>query len=201
MNARHEAPSTGWDERAQRRAVAAELRKLGAVSPRRHEAGREAAPTTTGRAGTARRPGSGKQGGKAYERNQCFKLLKLFADLKPGGHGSVPQRTSRLGGTRKPVCSSRPGGHGEVCGVPVARLQEHSWAPTPPTGCMVNVGTPRGLPSPTVVQTGGGQAGRRLLAPGEDGALVVVRGRESRPHGEGGQQACTADAETPGGRR
>ena len=95
MNARHEAPSTGWDERAQRRAVAAELRKLGAVSSWRHEAGREAAPTTTGRVSTARWPGSGKQGGKAYERNQRFKLLKLLVDPKPGGHGSAQQCTSR----------------------------------------------------------------------------------------------------------
>src|SRR2546430_5583646 len=98
MNARHEAPSTGWDERAQRRAVAAELRKLGAASPRRHGAGREAAPTTTGRVGTARRPGSGKQGGKAYERNQRSKLLKLLAGLKPGGHGPVGSAPLRSGG-------------------------------------------------------------------------------------------------------
>jgi hypothetical protein len=30
-----------------------------------------AAPTTKGRAGTARRPGPDKQDGKVYERNQC----------------------------------------------------------------------------------------------------------------------------------
>jgi hypothetical protein len=201
MNACHEAPSTGWDERAQRRAVAAELRKLGAVSPRRHEAGREAAPTTTGRAGTARRPGSGKQGGKAYERNQRFKLLKSLADLKPGGHGRWAAHLRAPGGLGRRFVHAGQEAVGKVCGVPTAKLQEHSWAPPPPTGCVVNVGTPPGPPSPPVLQAGGGQAGRRLLAPGEDGALVVVRGRESRPHGEGGQQACSADAETPEGRR
>jgi hypothetical protein len=35
-----------------------------------------AAPTTTGRVGTARRPGSGKQDGKVDVRNQRCKALK-----------------------------------------------------------------------------------------------------------------------------
>jgi Integrase core domain len=38
-----------------------------------------AALTTTGRVGTARRPGSGKRDGKVYERNQCSKPLKRRA--------------------------------------------------------------------------------------------------------------------------
>ena len=31
------------------------------------------------------------------------------------------------------------------------------------------------------------------------GACVVVRGRESRPHGEGGQRDCSKDTVMPGG--
>lgn len=53
------------------RAVAAAREKLGAARPWRRRGGWQAAPTTTGRVGTARRPGSGKQGGKVYARNQC----------------------------------------------------------------------------------------------------------------------------------
>jgi hypothetical protein len=49
----------------------------------------------------------------------------------------------------------------------------------------VNVGTILGLPA------SGGQARCRLLAPGWGGAFVVVRGRESRPHGEGRQRTCS----------
>jgi hypothetical protein len=56
----------------------------------------------------------------------------------------------------------------------------------------VNVGTTPGLPSPPASQVGGGQVRRRLSAPGWGGVLVVVRGRESRPHGEGGQRESAA---------
>ena len=66
---------------------------------------------------------------------------------------------------------------------------------------VVNVGTIPTPPIPPPIQGGGGQARRRLSAPGWDGALVVVRGRESRPHGEGGQRVRNAGTGTPGGRR
>ena len=49
----------------------------------------------------------------------------------------------------------------------------------------MNVGTIPGLPAVR------GQARCRLLAPGWGGAFVVVRGRESRPHGEGRQRTCS----------
>jgi hypothetical protein len=39
------------------------------------------------------------------------------------------------------------------------------------------------------------------MALGRGGGSVVVRGRESRPHGEGTQQASRAVAGRPGGRR
>jgi hypothetical protein len=67
--------------------------------------------------------------------------------------------------------------HGETAGeklgvVPVDRAS-------------MNVGTILGLPAI------GGQARCRLLALGWGGAFVVVRGRESRPHGEGRQRTCS----------
>jgi hypothetical protein len=48
--------------------------------------------------------------------------------------------------TPKPDCIAGGEATGKACGVPVARLQGHSWAPIPPTGCEVNVGTVPGRP-------------------------------------------------------
>lgn len=50
-------------------------------------------------------------------------------------------------------------------------------------------------------QDAGGQARRRLIAVGWGGGFVVVGGRESRPHGEGSQQAGSDDAGMSEGRR
>ena len=72
---------------------------------------------------------------------------------------------------------------------------------TPVNRSVVNVGTAPGLPSPPASQAGGGQVRCRLLAPERGGALVVVRGRESRPHGEGGQRVRSFETGMPGGRR
>ena len=66
---------------------------------------------------------------------------------------------------------------------------------------VVNVGTIPMLPFPPPGQGGGGQVCRRLLASGWDGALVVVRDRESRSHGEGGQRVRSRTCGMPGGRR
>jgi len=98
------------------------------------------------------------------------------------------------------VTSLRPGGHteglrrrcGEAAG---AQLGTYSV-----DRLVVNVGTIPTPPYPPPIQGGGGQARRRLLAPGWGGALVVVRGRESRPHGEGGQRVRNVGTGTPGGR-
>jgi len=57
--------------------------------------GWEAAPTTPGRAGTARRCGFGKRDGKAYERNQRVKLLKRPTSSNLADMGWVAVRTAR----------------------------------------------------------------------------------------------------------
>jgi hypothetical protein len=44
------------------------------------------------------------------------------------------------------------------------------------------------LPTAAANQVVAGQVHRRLMAPGWGGGSVVVRGRESRPHGEGTQR-------------
>ena len=66
---------------------------------------------------------------------------------------------------------------------------------------VVNVGTILKLPSRLVIQTSDGQARRQLMASGWGGALAVVRGRESRPHGEGGQQVRSISLGIAEGRR
>jgi hypothetical protein len=81
-----------------RRAVAAAWLKLGAAEPGgAGEAG--AAPTTTGRAGTARRCGSGKRDEKAYERNQRLKPRKSStgSNLADMGRGAVRDRHREAG--------------------------------------------------------------------------------------------------------
>ncbi len=87
----------------------------------------------------------------------------------------------------------------KVCGVAVAMLQGHSWAPTPSNGSGVNVGTIPAVPDPGSSQLSGGKARRRLMLSGWGGGPVVVRGRESRLHGEGVQRDRSLQA-FPGGR-
>ena len=83
----------------------------------------------------------------------------------------------------------------KVCGVVVAKLQGHSWAPTPSIGSRVNVGTIPTASSPASSQLVEGKARCRLMPPGWDGGPVVVRGRESRSHGEGVQRDRSINAE------
>ena len=64
----------------------------------------------------------------------------------------------------------------------------------------VNVGTVPRSPSPASNRLVGGQAHRQLTAPGWGGGPVVVRGRESRPHGEGAQRVRSRCDGMPGGR-
>ena len=65
---------------------------------------------------------------------------------------------------------------------------------------IVNVGTVPVSPFPASSLLVGGQAHRRLTTPGWGGGSVVVRGRESRPHGEGTQRVRSCCDGMPGGR-
>ena len=75
----------------------------------------------------------------------------------------------------------------KACGVVVAMLQGHRWAPTPSKGSRVNVGTISSVPDPASSLLVGGNARRQPMLAGWDGGPVVVRARESRAHGEGVQ--------------
>jgi hypothetical protein len=159
-----------------------------------------AAPTTTGRAGTARRPGPGKQGRKVYERNQRQSSLRdssaptwwIWADQ---------QCTPALAGDSGAGKRLRQGGHEES----LRRTRGEAAGAQLGTSPADRLGGERGNhpvpPSPPACQAGGGQARCRLLAPRWDGALVVVRAGESPAHGEGGQQVRKLGTGTPGDHR
>jgi hypothetical protein len=81
----------------------------------------------------------------------------------------------------------------KYCGVRAAMPRGHSWAPNSLNGFAVNMGT---IPvAPRLL----GKVRRRPTLPEWGGGPVVVRGRESRPHGEGVQQS-RGDTASKGGR-
>ena len=75
-----------------------------------------------------------------------------------------------------------------ACGVVVAKLQGHSWAPTPSNDSRVNVGSIPMVPSSANSQLVDGKTHRQSTLSGCGGGPVVVRARESRVHGEGVQR-------------
>ncbi len=83
----------------------------------------------------------------------------------------------------------------KVCGVAVAKPQGHSWAPTLSNGLGVNVGTIPMAPFPVSRPLIGGKVCRRLMPSGWGGGVVVVRGLESRLHGEGLQHVRSIQAD------
>ena len=163
-----------------------------------------AASTTTGRVGTARRPGSGKQDGKVYELQkpaveppQGREPARNLVDL---GRSAVHVR--RPGDGRLDVGGKRPArGHGEGLRRSRGEAAGEKLGADPVNRSVVNVGTPAGLSSVLSRQDEAGKARRQPTARRGDGAPVVVRGRENRPHGEGGQRVRSPWAGTPGGHR
>lgn len=170
----------------------------------------EAALTKPGRAGTARRCGFGKHGGKAYVRNQCVKPLNRPTSSNLADTGWVAVRTGgqmSAGNSLPELMLFRREATVKAHGVVVAMPLGQSWAPTPPSGRVVNVGTVRCRPR--LVLPARERAGAlSAVGAGRGGGLVVVAGvttrrggRESRPQGEGGQQVCSGRQGRPGGRR
>jgi hypothetical protein len=165
-----------------------------------------AALTTARRTGTTRRFSARSARRKGVTRvNQWLNPLKSGRRLQPGGCG--PDRSARrpatLAGRGLRSRSNAVGGEAarKVCGVLVAMLQGEELDANPVDRDVVNVGTVPKPPVPSPRLGGGGQVRCRLMASGRGGGSVVVRGRESRPHGEGTQRAGRAVAGMPGGRR
>lgn len=112
--------------------------------------------------------------------------------LEPGGSGlgsnAHPSDTLSLGKLTGRLMSLAGEATVNNCGVAVAKLQGHSWTPTPSRGSRVNVGTTPTVPSWVSDELVGGKVRCQLMLSGWGGEPVVVRGRESRPHGEGVQR-------------
>ena len=162
-----------------------------------------AAPTTTGRVGTARRPRV-RQAGREGVRVQkpVVEPPQVQNRLQPGGYG--PASSARPNGERSGDSDAdeqeRLGGHGESLRRTRGEAAGEKLGASPVDWSVVNVGTIPGPPSPPVIVAGGGQARRRLTAPEWGGAAVVVRARESRVHGEGRQRVRSCGTGMPGGR-
>ena len=149
----------------------------------------EAALTTTGRASTVRWCGSGEQDGKVYVRNQRLNASQdettssNLADL-----GWTATRTrQQCWGTLESGDVAGLEAVVNACGVTAARLQGHSWAPTPLKGSRVNVGTILTVPPRRPARVTGGMTCRRSMLLGWGGGFVVVGVGESPAHGEGTQ--------------
>jgi hypothetical protein len=200
---RHEALTNRAVVKGHRRAlVAAGAQKLRAAGSPGRGTRWTAALTTTGRARTARWPGSGKQDGKAYVRNQRLNAPQATQRLQSGRSGPHSNAHLHLRVQETPGSGYVADREAmvKVCGVAVAMLQGHSWAPIPSNGWRVNVGTILLAPPCSPARVAGGKVRRRLMLAGWGGGPVVVRGRESRPHGEGVQRVRSRSADR-GGRR
>jgi len=88
----------------------------------------------------------------------------------------------------------------KACGVAVDGPAGEKLGADPVERHMVNVGTVVGPPTWRLVVVSG-KARRLLMARRRGGGSVVVRGRESRSHGEGTQRVRKEGTGTPGGRR
>jgi hypothetical protein len=164
-----------------------------------------AAPTTMGRAGTARRPGARQARREGVRVQEPVVEPSLGQNrLQPGGYGPARSARSGLIGSgrlRRHFHGGWDGGHEEGLRRTHGDAAGEKLGASPVDRSAVNVGTVSGPPSPPASQAGGGQALRQLWARGPGGALVVVRGRESRLHGEGGQSSRRRGTGRPGGRR
>src|SRR5487761_1095012 len=107
------------------------------------------------------------------------------------GDGLLRRRAAKAGGGGRGEGLWRT--HGEAAG---EKLDAD-----PVDRCVVNVGTAWALPYLPTSQVGSGKDRRHPMAPRRDGASVVVRGRESRLHGEGRQRVRSLATGMPGGRR
>ena len=85
-----------------------------------------------------------------------------------------------------------------VRGAVTAKVQGHNWVPIPSTDHMVSAGNPAAgsRPGEGGRPCAGGQVRRRPAPVAGGGGPVVVRGRESRSHGEGAQPVFAATEST-----
>ena len=114
-----------------------------------------------------------------------------LADM--GRSAAHAHRADRGGRLRMPGEIAGPEAMVKDCGVAMARLPGHSWAPTSTTGRMSERGNRLGSPSWLAIQAASGQVHRRLMTRRRGGASVLVVGLT--PHqgdGKAVHRACDA---------
>ncbi len=118
-------------------------------------------------------------------RNHRLKASQESHHLEPDGSG-VGSSAHLLGGVDYGAIGQGTPWLGDVagreamvnaCGVAVAMLQGHRWAPTLSKGSAVNVGTTATVPDPDSLVLAGGNARRQRMLSWWGGGPVVVRGR------------------------
>jgi hypothetical protein len=190
---------TMWDERAHPCSVAAAHGSWGQSDL--GDAGKDgSSPDNDGRSMHRQRLRSGKQDGTVYEcRNQWLNPLQNgtgsnLVDTGRVGSESASDRSLRRA-SRLPIVRTEVEVSGNDCGVPGTSCRGRAGHHPRRMGRDVP-GNRHEAPSPRQA----GKERRPLMAPWRGGALVVVRGWESQPHGEGGQQVRSVGVGMPGGR-
>lgn len=142
-----------------------------------------------------------RDGKVQHEVNQWWNPLKHRTGSKPGGSGPGSSLWSVIALTRSlrsRAASQGLGDRDESLRRSRGRAAGEKLGTVPVNRFVVNVGTVRHSP---FLPQGSGQARRRSMGVGWGGDPVVVRGRESRSHGEGGQRVRSCGTGMAGGRR
>jgi hypothetical protein len=122
------------------------------------------------------------------------------SNLVDQGRSAVHAHRVAVGDSRQ-VWEAVPGGHGEGLRRSRGEAAGEELGTDPVDRSVVNVGTVVESPSCRPARPGSGKAHRLPMARRRGGGSVVVRGRESRPHGEGTQRDRSCGTGMPGGRR
>src|ERR1035437_4504897 len=117
------------------------------------------------------------------------------------GEQCTPGHPFRVAGRLLSRLKSREAGHEEELRRTRGDAAGAKLGTDPVDRYVVNVGSVSGWSRDPTIQVGCGQVRRRLIGPGRGGAVVVVRGRESRSHGEGRQRVLNAGTGMAGDRR
>lgn len=136
--------------------------------------------------------------------NQWLNLLKRGTNSNLVDMGWAAVRTvlgQPAGITRTSVIDVDVRGHDESLRRSRGEAAAEELDTDPVNRNAVNVGTVSASPFSLCIPHEDGQVHRRLMSPRRGGGSVVVRGRESRLHGEGIQQDRRRGIDTPGGRR
>jgi hypothetical protein len=135
--------------------------------------------------------------------NQWMNLRNCGTGSNLADMGRDAVRAERTNGEATPgaVIDAGPGGREESLRRTRGDAVGAELGTDPADRHTVNMGTLPCLPSPVRPQRSGGQGHRRPRGAVGGGAAVVVRGRESRLHGEGRQRDRNAGCARPGGRR